>query len=517
MELESKKTFSENLIPFKTAYSKFGFLTWAPGIAAFLLIAFISIKVPDYFSSDVVIFIQPQKVNVKMLDTAEKTEQEEQFEALIQEMLSRPRLVSILEKFNLYPEYKGIKGKEKALIKMKNSITIEPITSPSGKVLTQTFRVSYSHNDANLAYKVADALSQLFINESTLTQMSKTRGTEEFLEANLREQLNKLAQIEEKQQEFTRKHSDQLPSFRQEAVVRLSSAQNQLATNSQLIQANLSRISYLQNELKLVRQSTAEIAAIGSQDSAIDPRVATAQLEQAVKVLTSRYSEKHPDVVAAKKRIEVLKSQSGGSTRGGVAVSENLVKAAPESRMVARELNELEVQTTALKSENEKLKELVENLNTNIKAMPIREQELGEILRDYTNVKESYQRLLEARENASLQSSLVKSQKGAQFKIVDPPSVPLVPAGPVRWVIAAAGFIFGLATMFGTPILLYFLNGSFKSRDEVEDELGVPVAGIIPTLQTEFLLKQKKKSRRISVAASVCSFFVAVIIVLLVV
>ena len=184
MELETKKTFSEILIPIKTAISKYFYLFWAPAIAITILILLISAKIPDYFSSSAVIFIQPQKVKVKMLqNSTEKKEQEEQFEALIQEMISRPRLLSIIDKFKLYPRFKGLKGKEKALMKMRRAIDIAPVISPSGKVLTQTFKLNFVHNDAKTAYNVADSLSQLFINESTLSEMSKTRGTEEFIDA----------------------------------------------------------------------------------------------------------------------------------------------------------------------------------------------------------------------------------------------------------------------------------------------------------------------------------------------
>ena len=96
MDLETKKTFSEFLIPIKTAIAKYFYLFWAPAIAVSVLILLIAAKIPDYFSSNAVIFIQPQKVKVKMLqNSTEKKEQEEQFEALIQEMISRPRLLSV--------------------------------------------------------------------------------------------------------------------------------------------------------------------------------------------------------------------------------------------------------------------------------------------------------------------------------------------------------------------------------------------------------------------------------------
>ncbi len=516
MEFETKKTFSEILIPIKTAIAKYFYLFWAPAIAISILMLLISAKIPDYFSSSAVIFIQPQKVKVKMLqNSTEKKEQEEQFEALIQEMISRPRLLSIIDKFKLYPSFKGLKGKEKALIKMRGAIDIAPVISPSGKVLTQTFKLNFVHNDAKTAYNVADSLSQLFINESTLSEMSKTRGTEEFIDANLREQRTKLTKIEEKRKVFARKYSNQLPEYRVEALARLNSSQKQFSYNTQLLKSNLSRIQFLRDELRVVQKSVAQ-NSVNNSVSSSDPRIAIAKLKQSIKILKSKYSDRHPDVVAAQRRIDSLEGQAGSSGRKSISVSSTVVNSNPQTRLVARELNELEVQTGGLKSENEKLKLEIDELKENIKLMPIRETELSEIERDYVNLKESYQRLLEAKENASLQSSLVKSQKGTQFKIVDPASIPLVPSGPTRWVIALGGLVTGLAIMFGLPILFYYLNGSLKSREEAESELGLPVIGIIPPLLTSEVVSQKTRTRRLSVFASMVSLVLGVLLIILV-
>ena len=74
--------------------------------------------------------------------------------------------------------------------------------------------------------------------------MSKTRGTEEFIDANLREQRTKLTKIEEKRKAFARKFSNQLPEYRVEALARLNSSQKQFSYNTQLLKSNLSRITF---------------------------------------------------------------------------------------------------------------------------------------------------------------------------------------------------------------------------------------------------------------------------------
>ena len=421
---------------------------------------------------------------------------------------------SIIDKFKLYPQFKGLKGKEKALVKMRGAIDIGPVISPSGKVLTQTFKLDFVHNDAKTAYNVADSLSQLFINESTLSEMSKTRGTEEFIDANLREQRTKLTKIEEKRKAFARKFSNQLPEYRVEALARLNSSQKQFSYNTQLLKSNLSRITFLRDELRVVQQGVAQNSVNNSSNSGSDPRIAIAKLKQSIKILKSKYSDRHPDVVAAQRRIDSLQGQAGGQK--SVSVSSTIVNSNPQTRLVARELNELEVQIGGLKSENEKLKLEIDDLKANIKLMPIRETELSEIERDYVNLKESYNRLLEAKENASLQSSLVKSQKGTQFKIVDPASIPLVPSGPTRWVIALGGLVAGLAIMFGLPILLYYLNGALKSREEAESELDLPVIGVIPPLLTSAVVSQKIRTRRLSMFASMVSLVIGVLLIILV-
>ncbi|MCB0321955.1 MAG: hypothetical protein KDD69_00230 [Bdellovibrionales bacterium] len=513
-----RKSISEVLAPFKAGFARYWRVAWAPALAVASLIGVLSIRLPDYFVSDVLIFIQPQKISSKIVEAPEKEEQQERFEALVQELLSRPRLRAIVDKFDLYPGYEGVVGKELAMKKLREDIQIEPVTSPSGKALAQTFRVSYAHSDANMAYEVTKSLSNLFIEESIITQRSETQGTEEFLDSQLREARQRLEQTEAKVQEFVRRNAGKLPEHKEEAMARLENAQQQFATNGQMISANVARLQYLQQELRLAQTAGVGAQSGGNDEDINDPAASLAQLERALVVLKSKYSAKHPDVINTQERISALRSRL--KSEGAVSSGQDnaaLAGLSPVARTLRNDINEVEVQLARMRQENETLKALIAELDADIKTMPLKHQELTQISRDYANVKDAYEKLLAAKEEAALQSSLVRSQKSSQFKIVDPPSRPVVPAGPMRLLIAAGGLVAGLAVLCLLPVGLFFLNDSYKFRDEVEDETGVPVIGVIPPMKTPAAAIARRRAGAMAVVASVVTFFAGSLLIILVV
>jgi len=490
--IEDKKTFIELLLPFKTAIIRYWKISWAPAIAVAAVVAFLSFKLPDYFISDVGISIQSQNVTLGKMSRQEKEAQEERFETLIQNMLSRPRLRSISDKLNLYPDLKGVKGKELAIMRFREAIAIKPIISPSGKSLSQTFRLIFSHSDATQAYKVADALSKLFL-----------------------EVRKSLEKIEKKREVFIKEHSDQLPEYREEALARLTSTQNQLLNNSQLIEANMKRKDYLGKELALLNQSNVEIAQqSGKGVAGSSPLSGLKQLKRALGILQARYSDKHPDIIATKKRIAILQQQVRSGKAPKSVISSNILMSDPTVRNMRKDLNELVLGTETLSAENAKLKELLVKLNKDIEMMPLRDQQLSKIVRDYDAISERYQELVKQRQDAEMNSSIITTENGEKFEVFDPASVPFIPAGPQRLFIAAGGFVAGLAIFFGLPVFLHFFDGSFKTRDDAESELGIPVVGIIPTLETAGVIAKRRRAIATSLLASACTLVAGLAIVI---
>ncbi|MFN8392035.1 MAG: hypothetical protein U0136_17220 [Bdellovibrionota bacterium] len=513
MYQQSNQSFSEIVQPLRTALSRYWLFSWGPAAAICALTLFLTFKIPSYYISDVLISVQPQKLTSKIVESPTKDDQSERLQSLIFEMISRQRLLSIVDKLNLYPELvgQGVRGREEALQELKRSISIEPENSTTGQRLSQTFRLSFKDRNPKVAYEVTKAISSLFIDESILSTKGETEGTVEFLDAQLRNAREKLEATEKQVQQFVRQNFGKLPEHLQAGVARLESAQQQLASNSQLITAKTQKLQFLREELKVESRPTAVYAGgeAGNAGNSNDPAESLAQLESALVVLRSRYSDEHPDVIAAKARIQALRQRLGAGTgekKGSPAPRYLGAQASADARNVRHEIADLEAELTSLNEENTHLKSSIDQLEKDIKEMPLKEQELIKINRDYNNVKANYEKLAAAREEAGLQRDLVSSQKGTQFKVVDPAAVPMVPAGPPRLIIAGGGLLLAALFFIGLPLGLYFTNGAFKYRDEIRQELGLEVIGIIPPMETPRAMMITRRAMSASLVASAVSF-----------
>jgi polysaccharide chain length determinant protein (PEP-CTERM system associated) len=371
--------------------------------------------------------------------------------------------------------------------------------------MSQTYALAYTHREPQTAFLVTKDLTNLFVEESVVTRRSEVKGTEEFIEAQLRSARKKLETTEAAVQEFVSANFGKLPEHLDASVARLQNLQAQLTTNSEIIAANISRRSHLENEIATLRKSGALLSTTDDGATSADPRERLAQLESALVVLRSQYSEKHPDVRRTQGRIEALKAriaaEEGKSEPGSVSKLEPSA-ANPTLLRLRRELSEIGIKINGLGQENERLKGTVAKLRGDIEKMPLKEQELLKIKRDYANVKSNYERLLAAREEAGLQASLIKSQKATQFRVIQPPELPILPAGPDRMLILVTGMAISIVVFFLIPIALFFVNSSYRFRDELEDDLDVPVIGIIPSMDSSYTVQTNMRQLGISMGLS---------------
>ena len=64
---------------------------------------------------------------------------------------------------------------------------------------------------------------------------------------------------------------------------------------------------------------------------------------------------------------------------------------------------------------------------------------MTDIMRDYESTRKAYDDLLEKRGGSQLATNLERQQQGAQFRIIDPPSLPDKPSFPDRFKFSLAG------------------------------------------------------------------------------
>ena len=139
-----------------------------------------------------------------------------------------------------------------------------------------------------------------------------------------------------------------------------------------------------------------------------------------------------------------------------------------------------------------RLKNQVKNYQQRIERIPKREEELMSLKRDYQNIKETYNSLLNRKLEAEIAVNMEKKQKGEKFRIIDPAVLPHKPYYPdmlkLLLIVVAAGLGFGCGLIY----LLDYLDTSLKRPEGLESDLGVAVLATIPKVyqKKDFRLKR---------------------------
>lgn len=517
----NQPSFSETFNRQKASFARYWQLAWPPALAVSLLGLFLAIKLPNYYTSSFLVRIQTQQIDASVLGKSERKDDTATLSALVEELKARQKLLTLIQEFDLYPYYKGLSGQEKALDKFQKAYIINPVENTLGKQSDNNtsliFRVSFSHSDRDKVFRVTDKLQNLFISESLINIRSETRGTEEFLSAQLKAAQKKLEEIENKRQAYLKKNAGKLPENREKAIADRKALMDKIFLNNQTIEANQGRIRYLRDELEMTVRDPSTAGNIPSSAGLeLDPSASLSQLRQTLSLLKGRYSEKHPDVIALQNRIGQLE---GKIKRGEVStpsrpIGPNLGNTR-ESRLIRREISEVEVQNVKLQAENNTLKVQIEEIGKTLNSMPAQESELADIERDYDTQKELYEKLMVDQAQAAMRVDLIQSQRGPRFIIIDPPTKPEIPAGPPRLIIAGASIVGGLAILFLVPLAFFYFNSSFKFKKEAEAILSVPVIGVIPPLKTPGIVANRRKSMATSLGTSLATLIAGIIIIFL--
>ena len=83
-------------------------------------------------------------------------------------------------------------------------------------------------------------------------------------------------------------------------------------------------------------------------------------------------------------------------------------------------------------------------------------------------------------------------------KVIEKVKVPEKPVSPNKKLNILIAFVLGLMVSVGLALLLEFMDNTYKSKEELEDDLDLPVIGVIPELDDETNNRdvKRKKGRR---------------------
>lgn len=479
---------------------------------------------PSLFRSDAVVQVVPQRIPDSYVQSTVTERVEDRLSSIAQQVLSRTQLEAVIKAFDLYPEERRSQPIDDVVELMTEHIEVTPIAgahSSSHNAAVDAFRISFDYGDPRLARDVAARLAGFFIDRNAQERGSQANQTSAFLEGQLADARARLEAQESKLKTFREQNSGRLPTQTQTNMQAIQNAQMALQALVESLARDRDRklmLERLYSDAASDAPAPAVAAPVPAASASADvgaslPPDATPEqrLESARNSLAQmqlRLSPKHPDVVRTKRLIADLEQQVAAAAAARPASTLTLDRETPEEirrrdklREMRAEIESLDRQIAFKESEEGRLRGQIATYQARLEAVPGIESEWMALTRDYDTLQTAYKELLTKSENSKMAASVEQRQIGEQFRILDPPRVPVKPDSPDRIKINALGTVAGLALGVLMLGLVEYRDTTMRSEADVLGATDLPVLVVLPLITTTADRERRRHQRHIATAA----------------
>jgi polysaccharide chain length determinant protein (PEP-CTERM system associated) len=460
---------------------------------------------PPIYQAACLVLVQPQKVPTELVQATVTTKIQERLQIITQQVLSRSRLMEIIERFNLYPHMKDKLPPDELAQLMRKDISI--------KISQKNyFTIEYIYSDPQVVASVANALAAFFVDSNLRIREEDAVGTARFLSRESERMKGQLQEWEAKITDFKEKHLHELPEAQDKNLYMLGQIQQKDALLDHSINAERTRMDSLEKELgveqyreqalivqrQYLEASKASGGAAGAKNQEeTSSKAIRSELERLMVI----YTEGHPDILRLKTHLAkaeaaeaekkaqkdaALKAKGvepvAGSDQSQDQVALDSVRASKER--IAVRIRQHQARIDAVIQERADLAAEADQVRKRIENGPAVAEQLTELTRGYEALKVAFEKLQGKTLEANLSANLERTQRGEQFEVVDPAEVPDSPFRPNITKSLPASLALGLVLALGLSLGLSFLDTSFTSVEQVERQGNFPVLVVIPALTT---------------------------------
>jgi len=476
----------------------------------------VSSRLPNVYTSSTLILVDPQKVPESYVKATVTGDLRNRLGTLQQQILSATRLQKIIDALNLYPVERKTMAREDVIALMQKSVSVSIVSDYGGSQDLQAFRIGYSGGDPRQVAQVANDLATLFMDENLKAREQQSTGTTEFLQNQLQETKKVLEAQEAKLKDFKLKHIGEMPEQQSANLQILGQLQSQL----QLEGEALARAEQQRNTIQVLMPQAAPVVDLdeAQSKSATNPAASKSPvrdtplpgLRARLTTLQQRYGEEHPDIRKLKLQIadeeakeaaikaapvEVAAAETPSEPKAEASATKKALPAPPPSSnpVLQSQLRATADEIAKHQAEQRRLNKQIAIYQAKLEAIPVREQEVTSLVRDYEISKAHYSQLLDKGLSAETATQLEIRQKGEKFSILDPAQAAERPSSPNRRMINMAGGVLGLGLGLLLALVTDFLGVSITSPKQVTESFGIPVLEVIPVIQTYADQRTRKK------------------------
>jgi polysaccharide chain length determinant protein (PEP-CTERM system associated) len=414
-----------------------------------------------------------------------------------QALLSRPNLEKVARETDLDLQANTAKDKEMLIDSIRDRVEINMVGESAprpgqGRLQTANslYEISFEDSRRQKALGVVQAIVSAFVEDTLGGKRSGADAAQKFLTEQVADYEKRLAASEQQLAAFKRRNVGLVPGAQGDYFTRLQSETQALEKAQADLSVTLQRRDELQRQLRgeqpyiastitLGRPTTPGAAAAAGGDLSLRIQ----ETERALDAMLLRYTDKHPEVIATRQVLAELKVRQQAEIEAlqrGQASAETLagLSANPIYQQVQGQLNEVNVELAALRSQLSLHQQQVIRLRGMLDTAPEVEAEYARLIRDYDVTKAQYNELVTRLDRARISEEA--EQTGViRFEIIDPPNASVQPVAPDRPRLIALVLAVGLAAGAGVAFVMHQLKPVFPNATILAEITGLPVIGAV--------------------------------------
>jgi uncharacterized protein involved in exopolysaccharide biosynthesis len=340
-------------------------------------------------------------------------------------------------------------------------VSLEVSSAPKSNVID----VSFDWPDPVIAANVVNTLVDLFMLQHV--KVHTNPQTYDLLKAQAEKWEKELRKSEKDLETFKRRHSiTSLPQQKTMLLGKLSEMESQRRGTESEIHETAEMISILQSQLSKLDTKVQLEQRVDKQSTtlaALKAKLVDLEL-QGLKEEIARV--KH--MIAEEEKKEQVVVVSGKS---------------PIRQSLEGDLLKASARLEALKAKEKNQELQVASYQEKLKTLDGLEKQIKELERQVAINEENYKLYLTKFEEARISESM-DQQKIANISIIEPATPPLRPIKPKKRLNVLIGGFLGLFAGIGMAFLIEFINPVFRTREDVDQFLALPVLATLPKEKT---------------------------------
>jgi succinoglycan biosynthesis transport protein ExoP len=446
---------------------------------------------PDRYKATTTILVDPQKVSEKYVSPTVSSDPGQRLSTITQQVLGTTRLQEIIDDMQLYPELRGKISREELIDLMRKDIAITVKQGSSSGL--SAFTIEYEGGQRQQVAQVANQLAASFIEWNVKSREQQAQDTTEFLDAQLKEAKQNLEAQEARLSAFKMRHLGEMPEQQPANMQALGQLQGQFQANADALNRLEVERTLLSRGLESTNSGAVNTVPVITERAKLEGE--RGQLRAQLQDLQNRYTSAHPEVVDTASRLQHVEDMLKA-----LPADPPIVVEAQDNTAVTVRLQLIDRESKRLTDEQQRITGQMASYRGKVDAVPVREQEMAELNRNYSVSKDHYQSLLDKTFSAGMASDLEKKQQAEHFTILDLAQVPEKPFKPKRSLMFLAASLGALAMSLGLAYLKDMLNDTLKIERELRAMLpaSVPLLAAVPQLRAA---ADRRRSIRFAIVA----------------